>query len=77
MSETNIDFSDVFGPIDDEGVNSEEGVQEPTEPASDDGMTEESVEDNTEGEKEQEAAEPVKNQQSAEENAKYAVDLDI
>ena len=72
MSETNIDFSDVFGPIDDEGVNSDEGVQEPTEPANDDGMTEESVEDNTEGEKEQEAAEPVKNQQSAEENAKYA-----
>lgn len=71
MSETNIDFSDVFGPID-EGVNSDEGVQEPTEPANDDGMTEESVEDNTEGEKEQEAAEPVKNQQSAEDNAKYA-----
>ena len=71
MSETNIDFSDVFGPID-EGVNSDEGVQEPTEPANDDGMTEGSVEDNTEGEKEQEAAEPVKNQQSAEENAKYA-----
>lgn len=71
MSETNIDFSDVFGPVD-EGVNSDEGVQEPTEPASDDGMTEGSVEDNTEGEKEQEAAEPVKNQQSAEENAKYA-----
>lgn len=71
MSETNIDFSDVFGPID-EGVNSDDGVQEPTEPANDDGMTEESVEDNTEGEKEQEAAEPVKNQQSAEDNAKYA-----
>lgn len=71
MSETNIDFSDVFGPVD-EGVNSDEGVQEPTDPANDDGMTEESVEDNTEGEKEQEAAEPVKNQQSAEENAKYA-----
>ncbi|MBQ2764060.1 MAG: hypothetical protein IJF43_03360 [Firmicutes bacterium] len=71
MSETNIDFSDVFGPID-EGVNSDERVQESTEPANDDGMTEGSVEDNTEGEKEQEAAEPVKNQQSAEENAKYA-----
>lgn len=72
MSETNIDFSDVFGPIDEEGVNSDEGVQEPTEPANDDGMTEGSVEDNTEGSKEQEPAEPVKNQQSAEENAKYA-----
>lgn len=71
MSETNIDFSDVFGPVD-EGVNSDEGVQDPTEPANEDGMTEGSVEDNTEGEKEQEAAEPVKNQQSAEENAKYA-----
>lgn len=72
MSETNIDFSDVFGPMDEEGVNSDEGVQEPTEPANDDGMTEGSVEDNTEGSKEQEPAEPVKNQQSAEENAKYA-----
>ena len=71
MSESNIDFSDVFGPID-EGVNSDEGVQEPTEPANDDGMTEGSVEDNTEGSKEQEPAEPVKNQQSAAENAKYA-----
>lgn len=69
MSEMNIDFSDAFGPIDD-GVNPDEGAQDFTDPANEEGRT--SVDDSTDGVKEQEPAEPVKNQQSAEENAKYA-----
>ena len=63
MSDIDIDFSDAFGPIDEE-------EQELIEPAEVDETLEETEE--VDGEEEQELTDPAESQQSADENAKYA-----
>lgn len=76
MAEFNdIDFSDVFGPVDDtSGVNPDEGAQGITDPANtEQDLPAEGDEGHIDGSKEQVPADPAKDQkQSAEDNAKYA-----
>lgn len=71
----NIDFSDVFGPVDDtNGGNPDEGAQGITDPANTEQDPPAEGEDgHIDGGKEQDPADPAEDQkQSAEDNAKYA-----